>query len=63
MITIKRIREMAKKENKKIGKNALSKIEDLLEKGSEQIIKRASKNSDFSGRRTIFQKIYTQGHY
>ena len=46
----KLIRELARKNKKKVGKNAISKINSLLEKRLELIILKSSRNADFSGR-------------
>ena len=47
------IKEIAKKENKKIGKETINKILIHLKKETEEIIKRGAKNSDFLARKVI----------
>ncbi|MEK6859803.1 MAG: histone-like protein [Nanoarchaeota archaeon] len=53
MTFIKKIKILAKENDKKIGKDAIKKIESLLLNNIEIIIKKASRNADFSGRKVI----------
>ena len=53
MISIKKIKNIAEKEDKKISMKALNEIEKILEKECEQIIKKASQQADFAGRKVI----------
>lgn len=53
MISSKKIKEITEKEGKKIGADAISLLNKLLEKESEKIIKKAARNADFSGRKVI----------
>lgn len=53
MISSKKIKQLVKKENKKIGKKSLDKIEGILEKKAGEIIKNAIKKADFFGRKII----------
>ncbi|MEK6912674.1 MAG: hypothetical protein AABX26_01820 [Nanoarchaeota archaeon] len=46
----KLIKELAKKNNKKIGKKAIQKISEILEQKLGFIILKSSRNADFSGR-------------
>lgn len=50
MISSKIIKEIANKENKKVGKDVIKKIEDLLEEQVKLIIKKAARRADFDGR-------------
>ena len=52
-MSIKKIRALLRKENKRISKDAVKKIMALLENATERIIKTAVKNADFAGRATI----------
>ena len=56
MISSKLIKEKAKKEGKKIGEKAIKKIETMLKEITTQEIKKAARQSDFSGRQTIKQE-------
>lgn len=49
----KEIKKLSKKYKKKIGKQSISKIKQILLEEAEEIIRIASRNSDFSGRKTI----------
>lgn len=53
MIYTQIIKKIALKDDKKIGKDAVKKIESLIFKNIEIIIKKASRNADFSGRKVI----------
>lgn len=50
MVIQKLIKEFANKNKKKIGKKAIKKINDILEKKLLLIISKSSRNADFSGR-------------
>lgn len=53
MMTIRKIRELARKENnKRISKKAINKINSLLEKQLYITIRKAIRNADFAGRNT-----------
>ena len=52
-MNFKRIRELSKKENKRLSKEAAEIIIQILEKKAEDIVRKAAKNSDFAGRATI----------
>ena len=52
-MTIAEIKEEAKKQGKKIGRKAIKKIICLLDKKTEEIIKKSARNADFSGRKII----------
>jgi len=53
MVLLKEIKKLAKNEGKKIGKESVKKIEENLTKEAEKLIKSASRNADFSGRKII----------
>jgi len=53
MISSKIIKQIAKKENKNIGKEAIKKIQSILIGKTEEIIKKSARNADFAGRKTI----------
>lgn len=53
MISTKTIKEIAKQENKKIGNEAIKKIEHILTEKTKDIIKNATREADFSGRQVI----------
>ena len=53
MISSKIIKEIARKEGKKIGHKAIKKIEKILIGKVEEILKVASREADFSGRKII----------
>ena len=56
MTSIKKIREIAKKDDKKLSKKAIKKINSMLEEKAEDIIRKAARKADFSGRKTIKQE-------
>ncbi len=60
---IKTVKKESMKNNKKIGKDALKKIESMLEKNIIEIIKKASRNADFSGRKIIKAKDIEENLY
>lgn len=49
----RKIKEIAEKSKKKIGKEAIKKLENYIEERIEEIITRAARNSDFFGRKVI----------
>ena len=49
----KNIKKFVEKEKKKIGKEAMKKINLILIQNLQEIIRKATKNADFSGRKTI----------
>jgi len=51
----KLIKSIAEKEKKKIGVEAMIKINNLLEIYIKKIIQKASRNADFAGRKIIKQ--------
>ncbi|OGJ20406.1 hypothetical protein A3K73_00135 [Candidatus Pacearchaeota archaeon RBG_13_36_9] len=53
MISAKKIKEISKKEGKKIEKRAANKLVAMLEDKLQDAIKKAARNSDFAGRNTI----------
>lgn len=53
MVSSKRIKEFAEKEDKKLSKKAIGRINKYLEKKVLEIIKSAKKNADFYGRKII----------
>ncbi len=53
MISQKKIREIARKENRKISKKAINKVQTILEKRAIELITKAKRNADFSGRNVI----------
>lgn len=53
MVSTKEIKKIAGKNNKKIGKDALLKIEMKIKKNIQMLIKKASRNADLSGRKII----------
>lgn len=54
MISKQKIKNLVnQKSNKKISKKAIKKIDEILNAKIIEIIKHASRNSDFSGRRII----------
>lgn len=50
MMSVKKIKEMAKENEKKISKMAIKKINLILEEKARLLIKKAILNSDFKGR-------------
>lgn len=52
----KLIKELTKKNNKKISQKAIKKINDILEERLKIIIIKSSRNADFSGRIIINDK-------
>ena len=56
MVTIKKLKAIAKKNGKKLSKNAINIINNSLEQKAKEIIKKATKNADFEGRITIKEK-------
>ena len=50
MITRKLIKEIAKKNKKKLSKKAIAKINKILEEKLKIIVLKSSRNADFSGR-------------
>ena len=53
MISIAKIRDIATKEKKKISRKAINKINQIIEENLRKIIRKASRNADFSGRKII----------
>jgi len=53
MISKKEMKIIAGKQNKKIGKDALKLLDEILKEKIEFILKRASRAADFAGRSTI----------
>lgn len=51
-----KIKEIARKEGKRISKSAIKKINKILEDKVREIIKKAVRNADFAGRKTIKEK-------
>ena len=47
------IKELARKEGKKIGKETIKKINKILEGETARIIKKSARNADFMGRKII----------
>ena len=56
MISLKNLKDIADKENKKISKKAIDKISLILEKSAREIIKNSARNADFGGRKVIKEK-------
>ena len=56
MISVKKIKELARKENKKIGKKAIEKLNKYLKQKTKEILKNSARNADFSGRKIIKQE-------
>ena len=56
MLSLKKIKDIADKENKKISKKAIDKISLILEKNAREIIKKSARNADFEGRKIIKEK-------
>ncbi len=50
---IKKIKELARKNRKKISKEAIKEINKILIEKASDIVRKASRNSDFFGRKTI----------
>jgi len=54
MISSQKLKKIIKKENnKRISKKAIDKLNRILEQKIKEIIKKAIRNADFSGRKTI----------
>ena len=53
MVSLQKIKEMIRKQDKRAGSKAIEKINIILEKTAEDIIRKAKRNADFFGRRTI----------
>lgn len=54
MISHQKIKDIVKKENgKRISKKAIDKLNRILEQKIKEIINKAVRNADFSGRKTI----------
>lgn len=53
MISSKTIKELAKREKKKIGNKAIVKIEEILLEKTKDILTKASRQADFRGRSVI----------
>jgi len=54
MIILRKIKKIIKENNnKKINRAALNEVNKLLEEKLKEIIKKAEKNADFSGRKII----------
>ncbi len=56
MIKRAKIKELAKKQGKKLSEKAEAEIDKLLEKNAEEIVKRASRKASFSGRKIIMKE-------
>lgn len=56
MINKTKIKNLAKKRNKKISKEALNEIGKILEEKAEELIIKAERKSDISGRKIIFKE-------
>ena len=50
MISTNKIKKLAIKEKKKIGRKAIEKINKILEDKTKAILRKAARNSDFAGR-------------
>lgn len=55
MVSNKKIKEIGKKEKKIIGTRVIKKIQKILEKEAEMMIKKASRNADFDGRKRLVE--------
>lgn len=53
MVSKKIIKDLAEKEKKKIGNSTIKKIEGILTEKTKEILKDASRQADFSGRKII----------
>lgn len=54
MISFQKIKKIIKEENgKRISKKAINKLDKMLEKNMREMIKKAVRNANFSGRKTI----------
>lgn len=53
MVSSQKIKELINKQGKRASKKAMIKIDNILEEKTEEIIKKAKRNADFLGRRTI----------
>lgn len=54
MISYQKIKDIVKKEDgKRISKKAIDKLNRILEQKIKEIINKAVRNADFSGRKTI----------
>ena len=56
MISVKKIKELAGKEKKKIGNKAIEKLNKYLKQKAKEILKNSARNADFSGRKIIKQE-------
>lgn len=54
MISKKKVKEFAEKENsKKISEDAIKKLDEILEEKMRKILKKSSRSADFAGRTVI----------
>ena len=53
MVSSQKIKEMIRKQDKRASVKAIKKINIILEKTAEDIIRKAKQNANFFGRRTI----------
>ena len=56
MLSLKKLKDIVNKENKKISKKAIKKINLLLEEKARETIKKSARNADFEGRKVIKEK-------
>ena len=56
MPSLKKIKDIVNKENKKISKKAIEKINLVLEEKVIEIVKKSARNADFEGRKVIKEK-------
>lgn len=56
MISKQKLREIAKRFNKKLSSNAIKKIESIVNDDIEKIMEKAARSSSFSGRVVIIEQ-------
>ena len=56
MVSLQKIKRIMKKQGKRASKKAVKKLDKILEHTAEEIIRKAKRNADFAGRRTIKEK-------
>ena len=61
MIPLQRIKKIMKEEGaERVSKEAIKKLDKILEKEARKIIKKAARNANFYGRSTVKEKDITE---
>lgn len=53
MMSSQKLKKLIKNEGKRASKKAIKKLNKILEEKAKEIIKKAKRNADFAGRKTI----------